>query len=254
MTGLPGKLADCSISDPAQCELYLVEGDSAGGSAKQGRDRRFQAILPLKGKILNVEKARKIKIIENEEIKAIVTAIGAGLGDSDEFDESKIRYGKIILMCDADVDGSHIRTLLLTFFFRHMREVIDTGKLFIAMPPLFKLKKGKTEKYAYDEDEKEEILKSFRTGKKDVLIIEGSEETATVSDNKVIVSRYKGLGEMNPEQLWATTMNPETRTVMQVTNENASAADKIFRILMGEEVEPRRKFIESNAKYARIDA
>jgi DNA gyrase subunit B len=254
MTGLPGKLADCSISDPAQCELYLVEGDSAGGSAKQGRDRRFQAILPLKGKILNVEKARKIKIIENEEIKAIVTAIGAGLGDSDEFDESKIRYGKIILMCDADVDGSHIRTLLLTFFFRHMREVIDTGKLFIAMPPLFKLKKGKTEKYAYDEDEKEEILKSFRTGKKDVLIIEGSEETAAVSDNKVIVSRFKGLGEMNPEQLWATTMNPETRTVMQVTNENASAADKIFRILMGEEVEPRRKFIESNAKYARIDA
>ncbi len=254
MTGLPGKLADCSISDPAQCELYLVEGDSAGGSAKQGRDRRFQAILPLKGKILNVEKARKIKIIENEEIKAIVTAIGAGLGDSDEFDESKIRYGKIILMCDADVDGSHIRTLLLTFFFRHMREVIDTGKLFIAMPPLFKLKKGKTEKYAYDEDEKEEILKSFRTGKKDVLIIEGAEETAAVSDNKVIVSRFKGLGEMNPEQLWATTMNPETRTVMQVTNENASAADKIFRILMGEEVEPRRKFIESNAKYARIDA
>jgi DNA gyrase subunit B len=254
MTGLPGKLADCSISDPAQCELYLVEGDSAGGSAKQGRDRRFQAILPLKGKILNVEKARKIKIIENDEIKAIVTAIGAGLGDTDEFDETKIRYGKIILMCDADVDGSHIRTLLLTFFFRHMREVIDTGKLYIAMPPLFKLKKGKTERYAYDEDEKEDILKSFRAGKKDVQIVEGSEETAAVSDNKVIVSRFKGLGEMNPEQLWATTMNPETRTVMQVTNENASAADKIFRILMGEEVEPRRKFIESNAKYARIDA
>jgi DNA gyrase subunit B len=254
MTGLPGKLADCSISDPAQCELYLVEGDSAGGSAKQGRDRRFQAILPLKGKILNVEKARKIKILENDEIKAIVTAIGAGLGDTDEFDETKIRYGKIILMCDADVDGSHIRTLLLTFFFRHMREVIDTGKLYIAMPPLFKLKKGKTEKYAYDEDEKEEILKSFRAGKKDVQIVEGSEETAAVSENKVVVSRFKGLGEMNPEQLWATTMNPETRTVMQVTNENASAADKIFRILMGEEVEPRRKFIESNAKYARIDA
>ena len=254
MTGLPGKLSDCSISDPAQCELYLVEGDSAGGSAKQGRDRRFQAILPLKGKILNVEKARKIKILENEEIRAIVTAIGAGLGDSDEFDESKIRYGKIILMCDADVDGSHIRTLLLTFFFRHMREVIDTGKLYIAMPPLFKLKKGKTERYAYDEDEKEEILKSFKAGKRDIEVHEGAVETVTVPDNKVIVSRFKGLGEMNPEQLWSTTMNPETRSVMLVTNENASAADKIFRILMGEEVEPRRKFIESNAKYARIDA
>jgi len=253
MSGLPGKLADCSISDPAQCELYLVEGDSAGGSAKQGRDRRFQAILPLKGKILNVEKARKIKIIENEEIRAIVTAIGAGLGDSDEFDESKIRYNKIIVMCDADVDGSHIRTLLLTFFFRHMREIIDTGKLYIAMPPLYKLKKGKTERYAYDDDEKEEILKSLKAGKRDVEVHEGAVETA-VSENKVVVSRFKGLGEMNPEQLWATTMNPETRTVMQVTNENASAADKIFRILMGEEVEPRRKFIEAHAKYARIDA
>lgn len=253
ISGLPGKLADCSINDPAQCELYLVEGDSAGGSAKQGRDRRFQAILPLKGKILNVEKARKIKIIENEEIRAIVTAIGAGLSDSDDFDESKIRYGKIILMCDADVDGSHIRTLLLTFFFRHMREVIDTGKLFIAMPPLYKMKKGKVEKYAYDEDEKDEILKSFKAGKRDVEIQEGVAET-TVPENKVVISRFKGLGEMNPEQLWATTMNPETRSVMQVTNENASAADKIFRILMGEEVEPRRKFIESHAKYARIDA
>ena len=254
LSGLPGKLADCSISDPAQCELYLVEGDSAGGSAKQGRDRRFQAILPLKGKILNVEKARKIKIIENEEIRAIVTAIGAGLGDTDEFDESKIRYGKIILMCDADVDGSHIRTLLLTFFFRHMREVIDTGKLFIAMPPLYKIKKGKVEKYAYDDDERDEILKSFKAGKKDIEIHEGGETEVHVSETKIVISRFKGLGEMNPEQLWSTTMNPETRSVMQVTNENASAADKIFRVLMGEEVEPRRKFIEGHAKYARIDA
>jgi DNA gyrase subunit B len=252
LSGLPGKLSDCSISDPAQCELYLVEGDSAGGSAKQGRDRRFQAILPLKGKILNVEKARKIKIIENEEIRAMVTAIGTGFSDSDDFDESKIRYGKIILMCDADVDGSHIRTLLLTFFFRHLKEIIDTGKLFIALPPLYKLKKGKVEKYAFDDDEKDELLKSLKGGKRDVEVSENAEET--VSETKIIVSRFKGLGEMNPEVLWATTMNPETRTIMQVTNENASAADKIFRILMGEEVEPRRKFIEAHAKYARIDA
>jgi DNA gyrase subunit B len=250
LSGLPGKLADCSITDPAQCELYLVEGDSAGGSAKQGRDRRFQAILPLKGKILNVEKARINKILENEEIKAIITAIGAGLGNSDEFDESKVRYGKIILMCDADVDGSHIRTLLLTFFYRHMKEIIETGKLYIAQPPLYKIKKGKSEVYAFDDDERESILKSMKIGKKDVV----AEETATPTENKAVVSRFKGLGEMNPEQLWTTTMNPETRTILQVTNENASAADKIFRILMGEEVEPRRKFIETHAKYANIDA
>jgi len=252
ISGLPGKLADCSISDPAQCELFLVEGDSAGGSAKQGRDRKFQAILPLKGKILNVEKARINKILENEEIRSIVTAIGAGLGNSDEFDNSKIRYGKIILMCDADVDGSHIRTLLLTFFYRHMKEVIETEKLFIAQPPLYKIKKGRIEQYAYDEDEKEDILKSLKAEKKktesDEGVIYGSGES------KVVISRFKGLGEMNPEQLWLTTMNPETRTLLQVTNENASAADKTFRTLMGEEVEPRRKFIEQHAKYANIDA
>ncbi len=249
-SNLPGKLADCSLNDPSQCELYLVEGDSAGGSAKQGRDRRFQAILPLKGKILNVEKARINKILENEEIKAIISAIGAGLGSSDEFNPDNIRYNKIILMCDADVDGSHIRTLLLTFFYRHMREIIDTGRLYIAQPPLYKIKKGKTELYAYDEDEKEEILKSLKVDKKNII----TGETESAGENKVIVSRFKGLGEMNPEQLWITTMNPETRTILQVTNENAAAADKIFRILMGEEVEPRRKFIEQNAKYANIDA
>lgn len=254
ISGLPGKLADCSISDPAQCELYLVEGDSAGGSAKQGRDRRFQAILPLKGKILNVEKARINKIVENDEIRSIVTAIGAGLGNSEEFDESKIRYNKIILMCDADVDGSHIRTLLLTFFYRHMREIIDTGRLYIAQPPLYKIKKGKSELYAYDENERDEILKSMKVDKKSIVNTEEVAVAATISESKVVISRFKGLGEMNPEQLWATTMNPETRTVLQVTSENASAADKMFRILMGEEVEPRRKFIEENARYANIDA
>jgi DNA gyrase subunit B len=261
ITGLPGKLADCSIKDPAQCELYLVEGESAGGSAKQGRDRRFQAILPLKGKILNVEKARINKILENDEIRSIVTAIGAGLGNSDEFDESKIRYDKIILMCDADVDGSHIRTLLLTFFYRHMREIIDTQRLYIAQPPLYKIKKGKNEYYAYDESERDEILKSLKIDKKSVItngdLIEeeasAAAETKTETTKGAAISRFKGLGEMNPEQLWSTTMNPETRTILLVTNENAAAADKMFRVLMGEEVEPRRKFIEENARYANID-
>lgn len=252
--GLPGKLADCSIDDPEHCELFIVEGDSAGGSAKQGRDRRFQAILPMKGKILNVEKARLHKMLENEEIRAIFTAIGAGV--SEDFDPSKVRYGKIILMCDADVDGSHIRTLLLTLFFRYMKELIELGHLYIAQPPLYKIKKGKQEQYAYDEDERDEIIKRLKSEKKKkdekeeetVTLIE---EGAMLREGGVVISRFKGLGEMNPEQLWLTTMNPETRTILQVSIENAADADRTFSILMGDEVEPRREFIEKNAKYVR---
>jgi DNA gyrase subunit B len=255
--GLPGKLADCSIDDPALCELFVVEGDSAGGSAKQGRDRRFQAILPMKGKILNVEKARMHKMLENEEIRAIFTAIGAGV--SEDFDPARVRYGKIILMCDADVDGSHIRTLLLTLFFRYMKEVIELGHLFIAQPPLYKIKKGKQELYAYDEDERDDIIRRLRNEKK----AKGEkaeepettpaeiEEGAVVKEGGIVISRFKGLGEMNPEQLWMTTMNPETRTILQVSIENAADADRTFSILMGDEVEPRRAFIEKNAKYVR---
>jgi DNA gyrase subunit B len=246
---LPGKLADCSITDPEHCEIYIVEGDSAGGSAKQGRDRRFHAILPLKGKILNVEKAKLNKILENNEIKAIISAIGAGLGP--DFDQAKSRYGKIILMTDADVDGSHIRTLLLTFLYRHMKDLITAGKVYIAQPPLYKIKKGKEEHYAFDDSERDEILKRLKVNgkeKSEEIINEQIEESSVKG---VSISRYKGLGEMNPEQLWETTMNPETRTVLQVNLESAATADKIFETLMGDAVEPRREFIEKNAKYVR---
>jgi DNA gyrase subunit B len=198
-------------------------------------------------------KRESIRYLENDEIRSIITAIGAGLGNSDEFDDTKIRYDKIILMCDADVDGSHIRTLLLTFFYRHMREIIDTQRLYIAQPPLFKIKKGKSEFYAYDDAEREEILKSLKVDKKSIVPDNGEVVESTGETKGVVISRFKGLGEMNPEQLWTTTMNPETRTILLVTNENATAADKMFRVLMGEEVEPRRKFIEENAKYANID-
>jgi len=243
---LPGKLADCSINDPEHTEIYIVEGDSAGGSAKMGRDRRFQAILPLKGKILNVEKAKLNKILENTEIKSMIAAIGAGIGL--EFSVEKARYGKIIIMTDADVDGSHIRTLILTFLYRYMKPLVELGKIYIAQPPLYKIKKGKEEVYAYDEAERDKVLIRFKAN--------GSDKVELDENNLpkgVVISRYKGLGEMNPEQLWDTTMNPETRTVLQVNIESAAAADKIFETLMGDDVEPRRAFIEKHAKYARID-
>jgi DNA gyrase subunit B len=234
---LPGKLADCSISDPSLTEIYLVEGDSAGGSAKQGRDRSFQAILPLKGKILNVERARIDRILGNEEIRAMITAIGCGIRE--DFDLEKARYHKIIIMTDADVDGAHIRTLLLTFFFRQMRDLIEEGYIYIAQPPLYRVSKGKKEYYAYSEAEREDFVSRFSNGKP-----EG--ETRGIH-----IQRYKGLGEMNPDQLWRTTMDPEARTIYQVTVDSAAEADSIFSRLMGEDVEPRRKFIEDNAKYVK---
>ena len=240
-SGLPGKLADCSEKDPALCEIYFVEGDSAGGTAKQGRDRHFQAIMPLRGKILNVEKAMHYKIFENEEIKNMYTALGVRIGteeDSKALNMEKLRYHKIIIMCDADVDGSHIETLILTFFFRFMKELIEHGYIYIATPPLYQVKKGTKSEYAWNEDQRDRLIQDLKGG--------GTESS-------VGVQRYKGLGEMNAEQLWDTTMNPETRTLRQVTIDNAAECDQIFSMLMGDDVPPRRDFIEKNAKYAKID-
>ncbi len=240
-SGLPGKLADCADRDPEKCELFLVEGDSAGGTAKQGRDRRFQAILPLRGKILNVEKAMQHRIYESEEIKNIFTALGVSIGteeDSKALNINGLRYHKIICMTDADVDGSHIDTLIMTFFFRYMQDLIKGGYLFLAMPPLYLVKKGKNERYCWTEEEREAAVREMGQGK----------------DSSVTIQRYKGLGEMNAEQLWSTTMNPDSRTVKQITIESAAEADHIFSMLMGDEVPPRREFIEAHAKYAKIDA
>jgi DNA gyrase subunit B len=240
-SGLPGKLADCSSRNAEDSELFLVEGDSAGGTAKQGRDRMFQAILPLRGKILNVEKAMSYKVFESEEIKNIYTALGVSVGteeDSKELNISKLRYHKVVIMTDADVDGSHITTLILTFFFRYMKEMIEKGYIYIATPPLYLLRKGNKEYYAWDDKHREEL----------------SSQLANAQGKGFSVQRYKGLGEMNAEQLWDTTMNPEKRTLRQVTINNASEADRIFSMLMGDDVPPRREFIEKNAVYANIDA
>ncbi len=235
--GLPGKLSDCSEQDPAKCEVFLVEGDSAGGTAKQGRDRAFQAILPLRGKILNVEKAMQHKVFENEEIRNIFTALGVTIGteeDSKALNIEKLRYHKVVIMCDADIDGSHISTLILTFFFRYMRELVENGHVYIATPPLYLVKKGAKKEYAWNNDQRDSIMMKFGDGCK--------------------VQRYKGLGEMNATQLWETTMNPEFRTLRRVDIENGIEADRIFSMLMGDDVPPRREFIENNAIYANIDA
>ncbi|MDR1632828.1 MAG: DNA topoisomerase (ATP-hydrolyzing) subunit B [Dysgonamonadaceae bacterium] len=238
--GLPGKLADCSDKDPEKCEIFLVEGDSAGGTAKQGRNRQFQAILPLRGKILNVEKAMNHKVLESDEIRNIYTALGVTIGteeDSKELNMSKLRYHKVVIMTDADVDGSHIATLILTFFFRHMRPMIENGYIYIATPPLYLMKKGKTEEYCWTDQQRQVFINKYADG----------------NENLATTQRYKGLGEMNAEQLWDTTMNPEMRTLRQVSIENAAAADHVFSMLMGEDVAPRREFIEENATYANID-